>query len=318
MPLVGVYFLLSLGICWLMVSIPSFTLVLSILWGILLLLGGYYLDRTKLLIMFVVNLLVIYFFRENAAAAISITLFGLPSLVMGLLLQIRRDYYQLLKWGMITALIVSVLFTVSNYYSLNQNGLEKINPQFENYVQESIQAARDAGLMKFYEEQGISQEDLEKSMISMFRSFVKYLPAFYGLQAIFMVYMVLVLSSYVARKRKLSILGKKLFREEIMPWQLAWVVIAGLALWLLGRNELSTVYYTGANLLVIAFPIIVYYGFAQLVHRISRSGPKRKIVEIVAFILFIMVLPIIMILFVGLLGLFGSLMDHRNLRIKEE
>lgn len=318
MPEVGVYFLLSLGICWLMASIPSFTLVLSIVWGILLLLGGYYLGRTKLLIMFVVNMLVIYFCSGNGAAAISITLLGLPSLVMGLLLQNRRDYYQLLKWGMLTALIISALFTMSSYYSLGQTGLDNINPQLESYIHESIQTTKDSGLMKLYEQQGISQEDLEKSMLSMSHSFIKYLPAFYCLQDILLVYMVLLLSSYVARKRELLILRKKPFREEIMPWQLAWVVIAGLVLWLLGRSELSALYYTGANLLVIALPVIVYYGFAQLAYRISLSRPAIKKWEIVFFILFITLFPILIIFLVGLFGLFGSLMDHRNLIKKEE
>jgi uncharacterized protein YybS (DUF2232 family) len=128
----------------------------------------------------------------------------------------------------------------------------------------------------------------------------------------------LSISAYISRKRKLGILARRPFREEIMPWQFAWGIILALTLWLMGRDERTNLYYIGSNLLVIAAPITVYYGLSGLAFRWQKlsSRYKRYALTLLIFVGIITTIPAI--IFIGLLGLFDSLLDYRKLRYKKE
>jgi uncharacterized protein YybS (DUF2232 family) len=219
---------------------------------------------------------------------------------------------------MISAVVTVGLFLSVTWLSLGDSGVKELNQQVETYVQESVKLSQDSGLMDFYEQKGVQPEEIEEGVMQMMHSFIRYLPAFYLIQSIMTVFLTLLCCAYLAVKRKLSILKKKPFQEEIMPWQFAWVVIAGLALWLWGRSDLSTIYYIGANILAISIPVTVYYGSADLVYRIARFKKKNRKWVIAGLIILTLVFPLSAIVFIGLIGLFDSLLDYRKLRKKEE
>ncbi|MEA1961570.1 MAG: DUF2232 domain-containing protein [Bacillota bacterium] len=303
--------------CWMITAVPSMMFVAAIIWGVSLVLSAYYLDVTRLFLLFATNILLLYFLSSNGMGFAPALMYGMPFLVMGVLVNKGRDYYELQKWGVLTALISVVLLMLITYLSVGQEILLSIDQQVETYVEESIEISKESGIIGFYEERGISLEEVEESVRAMSHTFVRYLPAFYILQAIAAIYLVLLLSAYIARKRQLPILAKKPFKDEIMPWQLAWVVIAGLGLWLWGRNEMSTIYYLGGNILAVVFPITVYFGTAEISYRISRFKPGHRKWAIMFVVFLTLVFSISALVFVGLLGLFDSLLDYRKQRKKE-
>ena len=104
-----------------------------------------------------------------------------------------------------------------------------------------------------------------------------------------------------------------------MPWQLVWVIIAGLALWLLGRaQQMNSLYYTGSNILVVMLPISVYFGLATVVFKLKQQKPVyQKWFTIILIILSIFFLPSAVIFF-SIIGVFDALMDYRKLRLEKE
>ncbi|HQA07796.1 MAG TPA: DUF2232 domain-containing protein [Syntrophomonadaceae bacterium] len=196
--------------------------------------------------------------------------------------------------------------------------MEQVEQQMEAQVEETIKYYEDSGLMELYEKQGLSSEEVKKALLSFMRAAVRHLPAFYYLQAIMAVFFMLFLASFWGQKRNLNRLIRKPFDQEIMPWQMAWVVIVGLVLWLWGRDQLSAIYYAGSNILLITVPIALYYGLAAVVYKVRRyQGRIRRVIAIVLVVLSLL-FTASAIIFLTVIGLFDSLLDYRRLRAKEE
>ena len=107
---------------------------------------------------------------------------------------------------------------------------------------------------------------------------------------------------------------RKPYLQEIMPWQLVWVVIIALSLWLWGRHEQPMAYLVGANMMVIMIPIAVFFGFSAISWRIKRINYKyRKIIAALLIIMGVFILPSA-IIFLTLIGLFDALLDYRKFR----
>ena len=110
---------------------------------------------------------------------------------------------------------------------------------------------------------------------------------------------------------------KRPYDQEVMPWQLVWVVIAGLSLWLIGREEMSLVYYTGSNLLVVLVPIAVYFGLATVIYKLKQRKTSTRNWIITFLVIITVIFPLSAIIFLAVVGLFDSLLDHRKLRVEK-
>jgi uncharacterized protein YybS (DUF2232 family) len=113
-------------------------------------------------------------------------------------------------------------------------------------------------------------------------------------------------------------LERRPFIKEIMPWQLSWMVIAGLACWLLGRDQMNWLYYSGANILAIVVPITIFYGSAVLAYWLQRLPKKSRKWMVILVVLLGLFFSVPTIIFIGLIGLFDSLLDYRKIRRKKE
>jgi len=313
-----VYFIVISSLsCLLINSYPSSAFIGGIAWGVSLVLGGNFLTRKKLGILFGLNILLLYGLTGSSSLFI-LLVFGIPSFIIGLLLSLKKGYYELQKWGMVSAVVLVTLFMSLAYYNTGNGLIPNLQYEIDNYVQESVNLSEDTGFLKFYEQQGISQEDMKENIAIVAHWMVVHLPAFYYIYTILAVYIILSLSSYISRKKNLSILARRPFREEIMPWQFTWVIIIALSLWLWGRDEMMNIYYVGSNLLVITSLITMYYGLSCIAYRWEKMNPKRKGLALILFIITIFVFTLPAIIFVGLLGLFDSLLDYRKLNHKKE
>jgi len=311
------FILVSSLACLVMSSSPALAFVSGIVWGVSLLLGGYLLSRKNIILIFGLNILLLYGLA-GSSNLFFLLIFGIPSFIMGLLLAGQKGYYELQKWGMLTAVLLTSMFIGMTYYYAGEAAITNTQTEIDQYINESVNLSEDSEFLKLYEEQGISPEDIKSSITLAVRWMILLLPALYSIQAILAVYLVLILSAYISRKKRLPILSRKPFREEKMPWQFAWVIIVALSLWLWGRDAMTSQYYIGLNLLVVAIPVTLYYGLAGLAYQWSKTASNRRRWTLSFLILFCLVFPLAAIIFIGLLGLFDSLLDYRELDHKKE
>ncbi|MDD3363460.1 MAG: DUF2232 domain-containing protein [Syntrophomonas sp.] len=317
----GVVYLvcISSGACLVMGRSPYLTFIAAIVWGVSLVIGGHFLNGKKLALVFGLNLLLLYGLTGNNGLFFALGFYGMPSFLMGYLLGRQKGYYELQKWGLVSAVLAVSLFIALAYYNVDQVQINSMQTEVEKYMQESLViSGDDSSFLKLYEEQGISQEEMKNSIALVARGLVMHLPAFYYLQVMLTVLIILNISTYISRKRSLPILMKRPFSEDIMPWQFAWGIIIALSLWLWGRDEMTALYYVGSNLLVILATVTVYFGFSGLAYRWVNMNPGSKKWILTIFIIVSLAFTLPAIIFIGLLGLFDSLLDYRKLRSKKE
>lgn len=311
------FVMVSTIICVLMAHIPGLTVLLAILWGTCLMVSSLYLDKQKLGLIFTVNLATLYLLTGINSLFFYFTFFGLAALVMCLLIIKNKDYYYLQKWGIITAVLGVSSFLSIVFLSTGDIGINELENQLVAYVGEVIQMYEENGVLDIYQQQGILKDDLEASMYSFASSVAKHLPALYYLQAILAVFFMLLFASWVSLKRGLERLKKRPYIEEVMPWQLVWVVIAGLFLWLVGRNEMSFIFYAGSNILLIMAPIALYFGLSALLFRIKHNSLNKSRWLTILLVVLAVLFPLSALIFLSILGLFDALLDFRKLRIEE-
>ena len=302
----------------LMALLPFLTVVVAILWGCSLLLSALYLDQKRLITVIIINIIIVLSLSGLEETLFLLAFFIIPAVVISLGAQQDRDYYQLQRGGVTVAVIAISLLLGGLYYSTGDMGMVQLEQEIAAQVEDIVEYYDDVGLMNIYEEQGISAQELKEALVSFMGAAVRHLPAFYYLQAIMAVFFMLFLASFWCQKRNLNRLIRKPFDQEIMPWQMAWVVILGLALWLWGRDQLSTVYYIGSNILLLTVPIALYYGLAAVVYRIRQYKQRTRRIMVIVLAVLSLLFTASAIIFFTVIGLFDSLLDYRRLRTKEE
>lgn len=302
----------------LMALLPFLTVVVAILWGCSLLLSALYLDQKRLITVIIINIIIVLSVSGLEETLFLLAFFIIPAVVISLGAQQDRDYYQLQRRGVTVAVIAISLLLGGLYYSTGDMGMVQLEQEIAAQVEEIVEYYDDVGLMNIYEEQGISAQELKEALVSFMGAAVRHLPAFYYLQAIMAVFFMLFLASFWCQKRNLNRLIRKPFDQEIMPWQMAWVVILGLALWLWGRDQLSTIYYIGSNILLLTVPIALYYGLAAVVYRIRQYKQRTRRIMVIVLAVLSLLFTASAIIFFTVIGLFDSLLDYRRLRTKEE
>ena len=302
----------------LMALLPFLTVVVAILWGCSLLLSALYLDQKRLITVIIINIIIVLSLSGLEETLFLLAFFIIPAVVISLGAQQDRDYYQLQRGGVTVAVIAISLLLGGLYYSTGDMGMVQLEQEIAAQVEDIVEYYDDVGLMNIYEEQGISAQELKEALVSFMGAAVRHLPAFYYLQAIMAVFFMLFLASFWCQKRNLNRLIRKPFDQEIMPWQMAWVVILGLALWLWGRDQLSTIYYIGSNILLLTVPIALYYGLAAVVYRIRQYKQRTRRIMVIVLAVLSLLFTASAIIFFTVIGLFDSLLDYRRLRTKEE
>lgn len=309
--------LTSSAACLIISASPPFAAAAALAWGIILLLGGYWLKGRQILIVFGLNTLLLFGLAGNSILFF-LLVFGLPSLIMALQLGSQKGYYEVQTWGMLSALVVVGVFLGVAFYAGQDSAFTASPQEIEIQVDANLKMLEDTGLLRFYEQQGLSPEELKSQFTAIYVWSFRHLPAWYLIQAILAVFLILRLGIYFGRIRGLLFLDKRPFAEEVMPWPIAWVVIVGLILMLSGWGTGNIWYYTGSNLVLTSAPIAIYFGAATLVYLWRRMSVRARRWWGLIMILNIMFFTVPAIFFVGLLGLFDSLLDYRGLEPKKE
>jgi len=312
-----VLLLTTSGACMVMSLLPSLAWLGGIAWGIALFLGGHAVDRRLLVSVAGANVLLLFGLSGNSNLFFIMSI-GLPALVMGLLLSDGRDFNEIQNWGVLASVILVILFWSLAQYSDNPSIRFWDQSQMETYVAESLKTSQDMGLVEVYIQQGLSREELEQDIVLAARWLYMHLPALYMINVLFGIWLVLRLGAIIGNRRGMSGLKPKPYAEEMMPWQLSWLVIAALTVWLWGRDEPSNIYYFASNVLAVMIPVTAYFGLAVQAYKLGKMKPQTRRWGWSIFLVAALLFTPLAIVFISFLGLFDSLVDYRKLnQIKE-
>ncbi len=314
MPANILFSLLSLALAYLMASWPTAAMLTLIAWGAVIITAALYMKRLQLLLLYGVNLSLLYWIG-GSDTFIYLFSFLLAILLMSYLTWRGCSYYEIQKAGISVVILAMSIFMGLVYYQNGNLGQDKLKTEYKQYIEPSIQFYEKKGLLKIDEENGLSRQELEKSMAAYIDFISRLLPAIFYLQAIMVIFFTLFLASFINRGRNDGRLKKKTYAEEIMPWQLVWVAICGLALLLWGKDRSAPIFYGGTNILAVMMPVACYFGLAAVLFRLQRTRKEyRPWVTAALVVLSIFFLPSALVFF-SIVGLFDALLDFRKTRI---
>jgi len=309
------FLLLSCSLVYMMAAWPFTALLTAIVWGAVLITAGLYLKRTHLIVLFLANIAVLYYAGGLVNTIYVMALCGLAMMIMSYMAWRGGNYYELQRGGVAIAVVGLSLFLGISYFETHDGWKQELQSELNTYLDQSMKSYEDSGLAQLYADQGITREDFLKSAKEVSQAIIQHLYAIFYLQVIITVFFALLLAVFINRKRADERLKKKPYRQEIMAWQLVWVIIAGLALCLWGNRQGTGLFYVGSNILVVLIPITVYYGLAAVIYKIGqmRETPRRWF-TIIIVVLSTIFLPSALIFF-SIFGMFDALLDYRKLRI---
>jgi uncharacterized protein YybS (DUF2232 family) len=222
------------------------------------------------------------------------------------------------KWALITAALGTVIFMGLIYYNVGRDGEVEVQKELTSYIQTTIEKSAQSGLFEFYVKQGVPEEQLKNSLAAAAQWTAHHIPALLLIQALFMVFMLLFILTRIARSQKWEWFNKKPFSQEMMPWQLSWVVILGLALYLWGKEYANNWYYIGSNILLVLAPVSLYYGLAVMYYRYKLLSEDKTKWAIMLLVIIAFLSPQGLIIFLMLIGIFDSFIDYRKFHKKRE
>ena len=264
--------LISLGACLVMSVLPPLAAVSGLVWGITLLLGIYWTGHRQMLIIFSLNVLLLLGIGGDRVLFF-LLVFGLPSLIMALQLGSQKGYYEVQMRGILSGLLLVSMFMGIAYW-VNQGDYIFVTPEeIEAQVDANLVMLDDSGLLRFYEQQGMSREELKGQFTAIYTWSFRHLPAWYYIQTMLAVFVILRVGTYIGRNRGLPFRLQALRRR--MPWLVAWVVIVGLILMLWGWGVTPSIRSAQSGSGV--FPVAIYFGSATMVYLWRRlSGRARR------------------------------------------
>lgn len=327
------YALTTSILCFLLLAVPALTLIITIAWGLLVVMAGLHRKPVYLWLMALLNGFSLMFYvalvhrdygtalvlQEGAAALMAFgCFFGLAIYTMGFLAAQGNGYYKIRAWGIAAVLVGVSIYLGWAYFVQGSIGIREMEAELNLRFDEAVNSYESTGMLDLYEKQGISKQELKATFKNLSHTVARHLPASYYLQGIVAVFFILITASFLSRRRKIDRLIRKPYLMEAMPWVLAWVVIAGLAFCLWGYDQKNVYYYIGSNILVVMAPITCYYGLAAVIYKLGQMNPNPRRWLMVVLIIFSAVFLPSAIIFLSLFGVFDSLLDFRRLRSRRE
>jgi hypothetical protein len=309
MPTFLIYLILTVLAGLVTIAVPALTMISALLWGALLIMAGLHLDAKKLLTLFAANIIIVTVSGGTANLIYLLAFYGIPAMVMGFLTLKQGSYYDARRWGTV-ALIAGVSLYLGALYQ--SGGGSYFAQQVNEMVMQASSYYENQGWTQIYQQAGLTQEEINQTLQSMGLNILHHLPAIFYVQGLLAVFLMLWLASFFTWNQHASRLKKKPFAQELMPWELVWLVNLGLALWLLGWDEHSLTYYAGSNILVIMAVISFYYGLASLVFRLKYERGRGRSWMIFLLAVLALFFPLSALGFLCIFGIFDSLLDLRK------
>ena len=240
--------------------------------------------------------------------------FGSLGLTAGFLLKKGKSSGRIIAAGIIVSMLVVgiILYFPMLMGIFHEEGMGA----FYGRANAVLEAWEEAGLLEQFEEQGISRDEIERSLRAAVVWTVNLLPS--------------IIATYSAASSFCNFLGARAvllrkgcevpkfppFSEWRVPWYSSWVVILGLGLALLGDYiKAQSLFVIGLNLLILYIPAAFTIGLAVGANFYNRI--KSHFVKLIILITALIYLPFtaVMLLF---LGVFDPLLNFRKLQSKND
>ncbi|MDO4540012.1 MAG: DUF2232 domain-containing protein [Syntrophomonadaceae bacterium] len=322
--------ILTAVIAVLMAVWPEMCISLSLFWGIILLIGSYYVRRYELILAMVAGLL-LFFFGQGVSQLLLLALLNAPAFVMAWLGCENDDarsaagwYAKLRRWCVITAMLAGLLYLGIGAAGIGPEGYDAFTAEMESEIMAGLD---DASMQQFwdaYAERGVDTAALQEMIPQVFRVMMHLLPAVFALMFTAFSLFVLVIARMFLRVRFQNALDKPPFFREIMPLALSGILMVGLILALLGGEQENLAFYGGLNILLLMLPFTVYYGlagFSRIRRKVSAGTRVLITVVLIAALLFLTPLALAVLAGMGILApLFHRLAqpDNHDRIIEEE
>lgn len=236
----------------------------------------------------------------------------IPGCAAGYLVYRSASLGRVLAGGFAAGVIGFGLFWLYKFWLQGtQLGIHSIETAFADYFSYVFLPTLEAsGFSEYYDAQGLTQPVIKELFHNFLQGLAGLRPGLYILEDWVRILLGIVMGKFLLRRR--GLLFSPPFTMQRMAWQLDWVIIVGLALWLVGQQwNLGLINQTGANLIFLMTPIAFYFGLSLTVYLIRHWKVRPWLLVIIA--LATIFLPTQAFLFVTILGVFDPLIDYRNL-----
>lgn len=196
------------------------------------------------------------------------------------------------------------------WYTSLPLGIHYLEQALADYFDYMVEVIQISGMEEFYADQGFSLQVMKDALAGYLSSLAGLRPAIYLLTDWFRILVGLLLARIALGSR--GYLAFPRFSSQRMAWQLDWVIILGLSMWLAGDNwSIEWLQAAGRNLLALMMPIVFYFGMCLTVYLFKRFRKRRLLIA--ALVMAGLFLPLQFTMVVLILGLFDPLIDYRHL-----
>ncbi|NLB18389.1 MAG: DUF2232 domain-containing protein [Syntrophomonadaceae bacterium] len=264
---------------------------------------------------FMLLLAVVVIVMAVSIAGAGVIPFLLVSIIPGIAMGYAVACSASLGWVVTGGFIAGIIgFFLTWAWQFGQDGLylsiHPIEAMFANYFQQMLEFMKTSGFDEYYDAQGLNEVVLSDIFAVFLRSLEKLRPALHILSEWIKIILAL-LSARVLLSKK-GAMPSPSFIKQKMAWQLDWIIILGLVMWLAGQHwQFDLIKQGGSNLLLLMIPIVLYFGMSLVVY-LYQTFNIRLWIKVVLLLL-ILAMPFQALLFIAVLGMFDPLIDYRNL-----
>lgn len=285
---------------------------LSFLWGamaIALLILAAKKGALNMLVMLAAVLLVILV-SDSKNIIPFMLLIGIPSLAMAYSLTMFGMFGKVLTFGFVGQILGFMLYWGYLLLMGGHLGIHAVETGFASYFKFTLEALDLTGLTEYYASQGLTKAVLADAFKSFLHSLTIIRPGLYIMEGWIQIMLALISAKLVLGSR--GYLEAQPFTLQKMAWQLDWVLIVGLAAWLVGKQwNIEWPLYIGANIIFLLAPVGFYFGMGLLVYVFQRWNIRAWLIA--AMILLAFFMPVQAFFFIAILGVFDPLIDYRDL-----
>lgn len=278
----------------LMVVWPNASITLLLCWGVVLIAGCRMVKRGSLLLVIATGLL-LFFFGQTLSSFLVLVLLITPVLVTAIILNSGQTYAFLRRLAMALAVAAALFYCGMALAGTDEADYDAFMAEMEAEIAASIDAPEMRDFWNTYAEQGVDTAALRESMRQAVQVMVGLVPAMLALLFIAFTMFCLMLGRMLLQRREPWALNKFPFRYEVMPRWMTALLLAGIALALLGGDDKGWAFYVGANLTLLLLPLAVYFGLAAFSDRAHRlSSPAQTLAFVVLALLTVLLAPLVL------------------------
>jgi uncharacterized protein YybS (DUF2232 family) len=223
----------------------------------------------------------------------------------------KESFSKILMVGTIVVAISTVIIFLISFWVTGVN-LTDIHISIEETANTVIAAYENMGLLDTFQEQGLTQEEIKKTITSMVSLVARLMPAtmvIYGMAVAFLSYFIIRMT---LQKLSLPVSEIPVFHKWQIPWYFVWGVIIGLALILYADfTQWETGSTIGMNIIYLYLPVLLIQGLSVAIF-FYKKWNMHILLKVLLLAIIVLNIPVTLMLLL-ILGLFDPLFNYRKI-----